>query len=160
MLNDIREDVEKLCENEEETAAAAAALAAALKPGDAVFLRGDLGMGKSVFARGLIRALMDDPALEVPSPTFTLVQTYESAALHIHHYDLYRIENPEEIFELGWEESLPGGVTIVEWPERLGPYISARGARRVLDIRIAGVENKPMHRKILIAVRENGAAGS
>lgn len=151
--------MEKLCAHEGETAAAAAALAAGLGPGDAVFLRGDLGMGKSVFARGLIRALMDDPGLEVPSPTFTLVQTYEAGDLCVFHYDLYRIEDPDEIFELGWEESLPAGITIVEWPERLGPHEAARGARRVLDIRIVGVENEPMQRTIHITVRENGAAG-
>lgn len=153
--------MEKICENEEETAKAAAELAAELQPGDAVFLHGTLGMGKSVFARGLIRALTNDPVLEVPSPTFTLVQTYECAGENsgfpVHHYDLYRIEDPEEIFELGWEESLTGGITIVEWPERLGPYIGARGAKRVLDIRIAAVENSPMHRKIHISIRENGA---
>ena len=152
--------MEKLCANEDETAAAAAALALDLKPGDVLFLHGTLGMGKSVFARSLIRALLDDPALEVPSPTFTLVQVYETAGFPVHHYDLYRIEDPEEIFELGWEDSLSGGITVVEWPERLGPYMNARGARRVLDIRIAGVENEPMQRKILIAVREGGAARS
>lgn len=155
MLTIIWKVVEKLCANEGETAAAAAALATELKPGDAVFLHGTLGMGKSVFARGLIRALMENQDLEVPSPTFTLVQVYETKNFPVHHYDLYRIEDPEEIFELGWEDALPGGITIVEWPERLGPYITARGAARVLDIHITSVENEPMRRRIRISTREN-----
>lgn len=100
--------------------AVAAALAARLRAGDVVFLCGDLGAGKTVFARALIRALCADPALPVPSPTFTLVQTYDSPAGLLWHFDLYRLRAADEIYEIGWEDACAGGVMLVEWPERLG----------------------------------------
>jgi tRNA threonylcarbamoyl adenosine modification protein YjeE len=103
-----------------ETERFAQAMAARLKPGDVLFLGGDLGMGKSVFARALIRALTDEPGLDVPSPTFTLVQTYDTAKGPVWHFDLYRIKTPEEIWELGWEDALGEGIILVEWPSRLG----------------------------------------
>lgn len=106
--------------SEDDTVALARRLAAGLKPGDVLCLHGDLGMGKSVFARGLIRALAGKPALEVPSPTFTLVQTYDTAAGDVWHFDLYRLKNPDEVYELGWEEGRANAIVIVEWPERLG----------------------------------------
>lgn len=87
-----------------------------------VLLEGDLGAGKSVFSRAVIRTLMADEALDVPSPTFTLVQSYESSQADIYHFDLYRLEDPEEIFEIGWEDAVSSGIVLVEWPERLGPY--------------------------------------
>lgn len=101
------------------TAALAARLAALARPGDAVLLAGPLGAGKSVFARAFLRALAEDPALEVPSPTFTLVQRYDTARGAAHHFDLWRIAGPAELAELGWEEALEG-IVLVEWPERLG----------------------------------------
>jgi tRNA threonylcarbamoyladenosine biosynthesis protein TsaE len=98
----------------------AARLAPRLRPGDALLLAGPLGAGKSAFARALLRALAGDPALEVPSPSFTLVQTYElPGGLDAHHFDLYRLSGAAEIAELGWEEARDG-LVIVEWPERLG----------------------------------------
>ena len=106
--------------SETDTARFAGDLAKKLRPGDIVFLEGDLGMGKSVFARALIRALADEPDLDVPSPTFTLVQVYETGKGPVWHFDLYRIKSPEEIWELGWEEALAGGIILVEWPSRLG----------------------------------------
>ncbi|TIS69796.1 MAG: tRNA (adenosine(37)-N6)-threonylcarbamoyltransferase complex ATPase subunit type 1 TsaE, partial [Mesorhizobium sp.] len=75
-------------------------LAMALRPGDAIALKGDLGAGKSTLARALIRALADDAGLEVPSPTFTLVQSYETR-VPVHHFDLYRLSSPDELDELG-----------------------------------------------------------
>lgn len=105
---------------EEETGHHAALLARDLKPGDVLFLRGDLGAGKTVFARALVRALSGDPGLEVPSPTFTLVQTYDTEKGPLWHFDLYRLKEPEEIYETGWEEALGEGIVVVEWPERLG----------------------------------------
>lgn len=106
--------------SENDTVALARRLAAGLKPGDVLCLHGDLGMGKSVFARGLIRALAGKPALEVPSPTFTLVQTYDTDAGDVWHFDLYRLKSPDEVYELGWEEGRANAIVIVEWPERLG----------------------------------------
>lgn len=133
-------------QNEQETAKIATDLASELKSGDVVLLHGTLGMGKTVFARALIRALTRNEQQDVPSPTFTLVQTYEAPDCPVYHYDLYRIENADEIPELGWEDALDGGITIVEWPERLGPYKPAQ----TLDISISSVENDPNARQIQI----------
>jgi tRNA threonylcarbamoyladenosine biosynthesis protein TsaE len=99
----------------------AARLASVLRPGDALLLRGPLGAGKSALARAVLRRLAGDPALEVPSPSFTLVQSYDlpdgGAA---HHYDLYRLSGPADLAELGWDEAREG-IVLVEWPDRLGP---------------------------------------
>lgn len=94
------------------------AIAPLLAPGEAVLLYGPLGMGKSTLARGLIRALTS-PDEDVPSPTFTLVQFYESDP-PIAHFDLYRLTRPEEAFEIGLDEALDEGCALIEWPERLG----------------------------------------
>lgn len=107
-------------ESEQETEKIARALAEKLVPGDILCLEGDLGAGKSVFARALIRHLCGDPALEVPSPTYTLLQTYETPRGSLWHFDLYRLESEEEIYELGWEEALGGAIILAEWPQRLG----------------------------------------
>jgi tRNA threonylcarbamoyl adenosine modification protein YjeE len=92
-------------------------LAAMLRPGDVLALHGDLGMGKTTLARAIIRGLHGDPDLDVPSPTFTLVQAYQ-ARFQIHHFDLYRLASPDEFEELGVHETIPDGVVLVEWPER------------------------------------------
>ena len=134
--------------NESETVQAAAKLAHELQPGDFVFLHGNLGAGKTVFARALVRALSGDESLEVPSPTFTLLQTYDSEKGPVNHYDLYRLKDPDEVFELGWEESV-NGITIVEWPERLGSLAPAQR----LDITLSNVKNKPDVREIEIIKR-------
>lgn len=105
--------------SETQTRTLAARLATQAKQGDIYLLNGPLGAGKSVFARAFIQALMGSE-MNVPSPTFTLVQSYESGAGTISHFDLYRLETPEEIYEIGWEEAIATGITIVEWPERLG----------------------------------------
>ena len=94
------------------------AIAPLLAPGDSVLLYGPLGMGKSTLARGLIRALTT-PDEDVPSPTFTLVQFYDSDP-PVAHFDLYRLTRPEEAFEIGLDEALDEGCAVIEWPERLG----------------------------------------
>lgn len=89
-----------------------------LQPGDTLCLEGDLGAGKSTFARALIRALSGDPALDVPSPTFTLTQSYETPRFDVAHFDLYRLTNPDELDELGLEAALTRGIAVIEWPSR------------------------------------------
>ena len=111
--------MEFISKSEHETEGLAARLAENLQPGDVVFLNGPLGVGKSVFARALIRCLSCEPQLDVPSPTFTLLQTYDSEKGQIWHFDLYRIKDPGEIYEIGWEEALYDGISLIEWPERL-----------------------------------------
>ena len=96
-------------------------LAQMAKQGDIFALFGTLGMGKSVLARAFIQSLTG--AEEVPSPTFTLVQSYDAPDFEIFHYDLYRIKSPEEIFEIGMEEAVYQGVSLIEWPEMMGGYL-------------------------------------
>ena len=99
----------------------AAALAAMSVPGDVLALYGELGTGKTVFARAFIRARGGTG--EVPSPTFTLVQSYDLPNGLIYHFDLYRIDHPDEVVELGMEEALSEGICLIEWPERMGPAL-------------------------------------
>lgn len=103
----------------EETAQIAQTVSRLLHPGDVILLKGELGAGKSTFARALIQSLCGQ-STEVPSPTFTLVQTYEAPKFVLWHFDLYRLEHSSEIYELGIEEAYAGGVSLIEWPERLG----------------------------------------
>ena len=105
--------------NLQATEALAAALAERVRAGDAILLEGDLGVGKTAFARAFLRALTADPALDVPSPTFTLVQTYETPKGFVHHYDLWRLAGAGAMTELGWDEALDD-IVLVEWPDRLG----------------------------------------
>jgi tRNA threonylcarbamoyladenosine biosynthesis protein TsaE len=101
------------------TEALAALLALRARRGDALLLEGPLGAGKSTFARAFLRAASGDPALEVPSPTFTLVQGYDLPAGPAFHFDLWRLDGPADLGELGWEEARDG-IVLVEWPDRLG----------------------------------------
>lgn len=97
-------------------------IAAALRHGDVLALRGDLGAGKTTLARGLIRALAADTELEVPSPTFTLVQSYEGR-VPVQHFDLYRLTSTDELYELGFDEAGKHGIAIVEWPEKAAGHL-------------------------------------
>jgi len=117
----------------EATEALGAVVARALRPGDVVCLWGGLGAGKTTLARGLIRALTT-PDEEIPSPTFTLVQIYPSPALVLAHFDLYRLDKPEEVDELGLDEALDQGAAVIEWPERLGDRLPRDRLDIVLDL--------------------------
>jgi len=119
----------------EATARLGAAVALALRRGEAVALRGPLGAGKSTLARALVRALTH-PHEDVPSPTFTLVQFYESRAFPLAHFDLYRLERADEAFEIGLDEALEEGAAVIEWPERLGERLPED--RLDIDIAISG----------------------
>ncbi len=115
------------------TLSLAAAQAAWLEPGDFVALTGDLGAGKTTFARGLIRALVEAPDLEAPSPTFTLMQIYEAPRGPVVHADFYRLRGAQELDNLGWDEAITGAIAIVEWPERVTEALPAD--RLEVDIR-------------------------
>ena len=112
------------------TQALGAQIAAGLGIGDAVALQGDLGAGKTTLARAILRAL--GVTESVPSPTFTLVQTYETPGLSVRHYDLYRIQNPRELDELGLEEAMEEGAALIEWPEHAGDRLPGDALHVVL----------------------------
>ena len=130
--------------DETATAELGATLAARLHPGDVVGLQGELGSGKTTLARAILRAAAGDPELIVPSPTFTLVEVYETPRGTFWHFDLYRLEAPEQVFELGWEEALAEGIVLIEWPQRLGELLPKHlsvtleldgdGRRALLDV--------------------------
>jgi tRNA threonylcarbamoyladenosine biosynthesis protein TsaE len=107
-----------ILKDEAATRALGRAIAAVLQHGEAICLHGPLGAGKSTLARALVRALTT-PDEEVPSPTFTIVQFYEGARLNVAHFDLYRLSDPDEAYEIGLDEALEDGAAIIEWPERL-----------------------------------------
>jgi tRNA threonylcarbamoyladenosine biosynthesis protein TsaE len=122
--------------DEAATAALARRLARLARPGDVIALAGGLGSGKTSFARAFIRSLpLGDAAdgEEIPSPTFTLVQIYERRPAPVWHFDLYRLERPEEAYELGLEDAFSGAISLIEWPERLGSLLP--GER--LDVRLS-----------------------
>ncbi len=132
--------------DEDATNAVAARLADVARPGDVIALWGGLGVGKTVFARAFVRARLGAP-VEVPSPTFTLVQIYEAAepaAGDIFHFDLFRLEGAEEALELGIEDAFASGISLIEWPDRLGPYLPARR----LDLVLADVPETTTARQL------------
>ncbi len=100
-----------------------AALARRLRPRDVVALQGGLGVGKTTLVRAILRAASGDATLIVPSPTFTLVEVYDTPRGVFWHFDLYRLEAPEQVFELGWEEARTDGIALIEWAERLGALL-------------------------------------
>jgi tRNA threonylcarbamoyl adenosine modification protein YjeE len=116
------------------TTALGARIAAGLGAGDAVALRGDLGAGKTTLARAILRGLGVEE--DVPSPSFTLVQQYETPRLAVRHYDFYRIEEPRELDELGLDEALDEGAVLIEWPERAPDRIPADALH--VDLTVAG----------------------
>ena len=134
-----------ICPNIEATEKLAQKFASFAKPGDVFALFGTLGMGKSVFARAFIKHLT--AVEEVPSPTFTLLQTYDAPDFEIYHYDLYRLKSAEEIFELNMEEAMACGVSLIEWPEKMGGYLP----RKCIKINITPCGNG---RKITIESKD------
>ncbi len=124
--------VERVLADEAATARLAAEVAARARAGDVIALCGPLGAGKTAFARGFIRALGGTE--EVPSPTFTLVQTYPLGAATVWHFDLFRLEAAAEAWELGIEEAFTGGISLIEWPERLAGLLPADRLEVILSI--------------------------
>lgn len=129
-MNDASAPVSRAIPLADEAALArlAASIARHAQPGDLIALEGDLGAGKTSFARAFIRSLQDEPE-DVPSPTFTLVQEYETRRGRVQHVDLYRIEDPADIGMLGLGEALASSILLVEWPDRLPDRM---GANRLL----------------------------
>lgn len=111
-----------------------AALAPLLKPGDLIALQGDLGAGKTTLSRSILSAMAGGP-IEVPSPTYTLVQTYDLPQGQVFHFDLYRLKDPSELDELAWEETYIG-IALVEWPDKAGDRLPA--SRLDVSLEIAG----------------------
>lgn len=99
-------------------------IAAEFRPGDLVTLSGGLGAGKTTLARAIIRALAKDDGLEVPSPTYTLLQTYDADGFRIVHADLYRVSDPSELVELGWEDAAENAIVLCEWAEKAGEILA------------------------------------
>lgn len=155
-------------ENEQATEQFAEDLSLCLRAGDLLALSGDLGAGKSTLARALIRALADDAALEVPSPTFTLVQLYEETRFAVAHADIYRLQDPAELEELGLEEARQNGIAVVEWAEKAPHllenaqfhlYLSEEAdGSRILAIRAAAEAQARLKHSLGIRafLRENG----
>ncbi|MBL8700267.1 MAG: tRNA (adenosine(37)-N6)-threonylcarbamoyltransferase complex ATPase subunit type 1 TsaE [Alphaproteobacteria bacterium] len=128
--------------DEAATGRLAAAVATQARVGDVIALAGGLGAGKTSFARAFIRARAGDPALDVPSPTFTLVQTYDLPGGPVWHFDLYRLKRADEAWELGIEDAFAEAISLIEWPERLGDLLPAEH----LEIALAAAAD-PMARQ-------------
>ncbi|NSX53599.1 tRNA (adenosine(37)-N6)-threonylcarbamoyltransferase complex ATPase subunit type 1 TsaE [Parasulfitobacter algicola] len=107
-----------------------------LRAGDTVLLNGHIGAGKTFFARALIHHLLGTTE-DVPSPTFTLVQTYTTGRFDIWHCDLYRLTHPDDVFELGLEEALETALCLIEWPDRLGDF----APKNALILELKALEN-------------------
>ena len=125
---------EIICQTEVDTIKLAQRVADNANQGNVFALYGTLGMGKSVFARAFIQSLCD--VEDVPSPTFTLLQTYSSSKGEIYHFDLYRLKHPDEVFELGFEEAVYSGISLIEWPENAGNWLP----KNIIKIQITPFE--------------------
>lgn len=119
--------------SQEETSALAQRVGLLLASGETLLLQGDIGAGKSYFARALIQSLQDLPE-DVPSPTFTLVQTYDTRAGEIWHADLYRLSDPNEAEELGLSDAFTSAICLIEWPDRLGSLTPPNAIILMFDV--------------------------
>lgn len=146
-----------VCKTEKDTCFLAKKVAKAAKRGDVFALFGTLGAGKSTFSRYFISYLSG--AVEIPSPTFTLVQTYDGPGYEIYHYDMYRLKSPDEAFELDIEEAFYNGVSLIEWPEKIGSLlpkdcwkitITTNGAERIFDIEASSAEKAQRLEEIFV----------
>jgi len=139
------ETIELITSSQAQTCRLANDLSNYARAGDFIGLTGDLGAGKSVFARAFLRALASNPDLEVPSPTFTLVQAYEDLRIPAAHFDLYRILDSGEVDELGLEDALINGLALVEWPDRINENLFVDHLRIIID------DISPTQRKITLS---------
>lgn len=140
--------------SEADTQALGGKIARACRIGDVIFLEGPLGAGKTVLARGLVQQLQgpcDKGPCEVTSPTFTFVEIYDEGAVPVWHFDFYRLEKPEDVYELGIEEALDSAVCVIEWPGRARGLIDAPAL--TIELQIAGE-----HRIAKITVPDRSAS--
>ena len=143
--------------DEHATLALGGALAASLEPGLTIYLRGELGAGKTTLVRGVLRAL--GHAGTVKSPTYTLVELYEVSRLHLHHFDFYRFQDPREWIDAGFRESFNGrNVSLIEWPEKAGGLLPPADLEIALELHATGrsaalTSNSPAGRKCLACLQ-------
>lgn len=131
-LADMLPPVRLIIHSPDHMAQLARQIAPHLQAGDCLLLEGPIGAGKSHFARSAILALLDMPE-DIPSPTFTLVQTYQSNTAEIWHADLYRLTDPQEVVELGLDEAFDTAISFVEWPDRLGGLAPENALKMIFD---------------------------
>ena len=134
---DRAQDFSIFLKSEDETDRLARCFAPFLRHGDTILLEGPIGAGKTHFARALVRSRLGQ-AEDVPSPTFTLVQTYTAPGTEIWHADLYRLTGPDDVIELGLEEAFNSAICLIEWPDRLGPLTPKNAIRLSLTARDSG----------------------
>lgn len=134
----------KILKTAEDAAEFAARFSTYLAAGDCVMLSGPVGAGKTHFARSVIQSMMacDGAVEDVPSPTFTLVQVYETSVAEVWHTDLYRLTHLDELSELGLDDAFDEAITLVEWPDRLGPNRPARRLEMSLSMPDADTEER------------------
>ncbi|MDY6407599.1 MAG: tRNA (adenosine(37)-N6)-threonylcarbamoyltransferase complex ATPase subunit type 1 TsaE [Pseudomonadota bacterium] len=116
---------------ESDTVQVATELAKRIQKGDIIALYGTLGVGKTVFCRGFIQSFL--PQSEVPSPTFTLLQIYDTALFPIYHFDMYRLKSPTEAYEIGIEDAFAEGVSLIEWPEKMGHLLPKKHISVIIE---------------------------
>ena len=122
-----------ISKSEAETIEIATNFAQRVSPGTVVALYGTLGAGKSAFCRGFIQSLCKQVE-DVPSPTFTLLQTYDAPNFEIYHFDMYRLKQPQEAYELGIEDAFLDGVSLIEWPEKIGYLLPKNAIHITIEI--------------------------